>query len=143
MIRYDVISKTEIPPTPDSHNGDRYGEWMAMVRRFLLCGPDQAIRVRLDGQSHAAAISSLHTSARKVGLKISTMRDGDTLYVTRMATGEGTAKKPHPYECRFCGSKGRTTRKNKTCCGELACQKKRRKINREQYRARRKARMNA
>ena len=139
MIRYDIISKAEIPPTPPAANGDRYGEWIAMVRRFTLCGPDQAIRVRLDGQSHAAAISSLHTAGRKVGLKLSTMRDGDFLYITRLAIGEGIEKKPHPYQCLYCGAKGRTTRKIKTCCGDLVCQKKRRKKNREQYRARRKA----
>ena len=139
MIRYEIISKAEIPPTPAAANGDRYGEWIAMARRFMLCDQSQAIKVRLDDLSHAAAISSLHTAARKVGLKLSTMRDGNILYVTRIATGEGTEKKPHPYQCHYCGAKGRTTRKIKTCCGDQVCQKKRRKKNREQYRTRRKA----
>lgn len=140
MIRYDVISKADIPPTPDAANHDRYGEWVAMARRFLLCGPDQAMRIRLDGMTHAAAISSLHTAGKKVGLKLSTMRDGDILYVTRLAIGEGNEKKPHPWTCQFCGTTGRTTRKIKACCEAEVCQKKRRKNNRLAYRARQKAR---
>lgn len=139
MIRYEVISKADIPPTPDAGNGDRYGEWTALARTFMLCQPDRALRIRLDGITHATAISSLHTAARKVGLKLSTMRDGDILYVTRLALCEANEKKPHDYKCRYCGATGRTTRKIKTCCGNLDCTKKRRKKNREAYKARRKA----
>ncbi len=136
MTRYEVISKADIPPTPSSCNRDRYGEWLAMARTLLLCGTDRALKIRLDGLTHATAISSFHRAARQIGLKLSTMREGDILYVTRTGTGEGNEKKPFEWTCRFCGATGRTTKPTKVSCGSDVCQKKRHAANARAQRAR-------
>lgn len=141
MIRYDVISKAEIPHC-QSHqldNSEHYGEWVAIARTFKLCDTTQALRIDAFGISHAAIISSLHGACRKVGIRITTLRNGNAVYVTKIGETTPEPTKEKTFVCKHCRRKLRTFRPRQKWCSDRTCQEARRREIKERLAQRKKA----
>lgn len=129
-LNYRVIKKRDMPEPKARHN-KRLGEWMALARLLRYLAPDEAVELRIpDGASPATVVSSLHGAADAVGVEVSTMTVGASIYLVRKRITE-----PRPrfglnvvkINCRYCGAEVETTRSwRKVCCRE-ECQAKRRR----------------
>lgn len=135
MIDYRVISKSAIPPTPPSTN-ENYGEWLAIARLLDLLAPNEAVEIELAGRNAAVVVSSLHSAARSIGLRVSTMRAGDRMYTFRVGQVEPTHQpKRFTFQCLACKQLRATKWKRQKYCSETQCQRARHNKNSNAWRA--------
>ena len=127
-MTYTIIPRSAIPPPPPQSN-EHYGEWLAMARTMRLLQPDQAVRVRLEGQASSAAVSSIHCAARRVGITVSTMRLRDQVFVVRTGVTEIEPDPPMTFECKHCQQTCETTTPNQEYCRKVECQMARKRKN--------------
>lgn len=140
-LPYTVVDKRELPPPLDRtpKPGIDHGTWVNLMRLLAILPTDKAIRVSLNrGWLRTSVVSSLHSAARLVGLKVNTCSDARAVYVVRVGkrppkglTDLGTGA------CRYCGERFAKKRKTQEVCGREDCQKQRVRDNNREYEARR------
>jgi hypothetical protein len=135
-VTYSIIPRNQIPPTPPSTN-ENYGEWLAMARMIHLLPAEKAVRVELKGQTSSAAVSSIHSAARRVGITVSTMRHRDQVFVVRTGVTDITPNPPMTFGCKHCRQVCETTTPNQEYCRKAECQGARKRKNNQNLRARR------
>lgn len=135
-MTYSIINRRDIPPMPPATN-ERYGEWLALARTIRLMPADRAVCIELGGMSPATAASSIHGAARRVGIKLSTMRISGKLYAVRVGTQEPLADRRIKFTCKHCRLEMESTTPNQEYCNALVCQGARKRKNNRALRDRR------
>lgn len=143
-IPYTVVKKRDLPPPRSRARkpGMDHGAWVRLVRLVAILAPDEAVRVSLTrGWTKASVMSSLHSAARLVGLRLNTCTDERDrwVYVVRVGRREPvTTPGPGMGVCRYCGQEYQKVRHKQEVCGERVCQLARVRDNNRAYDARRK-----
>lgn len=124
-LEYRVISKSQIPAPRAPHN-DRYGQWLAMMRMVAMIEKDEAVEVPLRSDMIVRnVLGSIHTAARNVGLRVSTMTSMDAIYIVRTARTDPRKALLHRVVCEACADEFETSRAWQKYCGRIECRKAR------------------
>ena len=103
MLEYRVIPKADIPD-PDPLSKENYGEWARLMRLMRLLSPQEAVELEIDGLDYTNVIGSIHCAAKKMAVRVRTMRKQGRLYIVRTGLMQLTPARKCTITCAACGS---------------------------------------